>query len=111
MPKPYNSTEYDSDQREHRSDRRDDQQEVAKEIATVTERVNGLERWQVAQNGSLGRMEAKLDALQTSSTAKFDQLQTSSTAKFDTLQRWMMSSLFTAALALVSIIASHFWKS
>lgn len=50
-------------------------------LPVLAQRTSDLERWQTAQNGSLQRLEQKLDRLLA----------------------WMMGSLFTAVLALGGI--------
>jgi chromosome segregation ATPase len=98
--------DYQQDRRDDRQNRRDDQHDAANEIARADERIKGLERWQVSQNGSLKRIEDKLDAHQGSTTGRFDSLQASSTKRFDDLQKWMMSGMVTALLALAGMVFS-----
>jgi hypothetical protein len=86
---------YEGDQRDQRQDRRDDRQESAALISANTARIDALERWQASQDGSLNRLEAKFDA----GSVRID-------TKLDGLKMWMMSSLFTALLALAGIAFS-----
>lgn len=91
MPQPeaISEREYQQDQREHELNRRDDQQGLSITMAGTSERINGLERWQIAQNGSLKRIEDKLDAHQVSTTERFDKL-----------NNWLMTLMGTTILAL-----------
>jgi hypothetical protein len=98
-PNPSDERSYQQDRRDDRQNRRDDQDNVVAEIARTDERVNALERWQVAQNGSLGRIEAKLDAHQASTNAKFDGQ-----------SKWMLSSLVTAVIALATLVVTFLHK-
>ena len=69
--------------------------ELAERLESVrteaSTRIEGLERWQTAQNGTLKRLEEKADA---------------SAARHDRLMLWIMSTAFTALLALAGIIVS-----
>jgi hypothetical protein len=92
---PSETSDYASDQRDHRADRREDQQSWAASISANTARIEALERWQASQDTCLTRLEAKFDA----GAIRIDD-------KLDALKTWMMGSLFTALLALLGIAFS-----
>ncbi len=81
-----NDRESRQNQRDHRQDQREERQDERhnsdSDISALKERLTALERWQTAQNGTLQRLEAKVD----------------------TLIMWMMGATFAALVAVIGCV-------
>ena len=62
-------------------------------IDNLEARVYGLEKWQERQNGTIGRVDKKVDKLDDKTTARFDKL-----------QYWLLGIAAEVAIAVLLIL-------